>query len=158
MENLVLRIEDTDQKRYVPEAEEEFINSLKWMGLQWDEGPDVGGDFGPYRQSLRKEIYQVYAEKLIEMGKAYYCFCSSERLDRVRQEQQKRKEAPRYDGTCRNIQVEEARIRIANGEKYVIRFKTPKEGTTTVKDLIRGRYFCRKRESVMIIFWSSQMV
>lgn len=134
----ILRIEDTDFKRYTPGAEEELINGLRWLGIDYDEGPDIGGPYGPYRQSERKDIYQEHAERLINEGKAYYCFCTPERLTRMREEQQKRKEPPHYDGTCRNIPLEEARERIKAGEKFVIRFKTPKEGTTTVTDLLRG--------------------
>lgn len=134
----VLRIEDTDTKRYVPGAEEELMSGLRWLGLEWDEGPDKGGPYGPYRQSERKEIYQRYAKQLVDSGHAFYCFCSPERLARVREEQQKRKEPPHYDGTCRDIPIAEAEERIKNGEKYVIRFKTPREGTTTVHDYLRG--------------------
>lgn len=141
----VLRIEDTDFKRYTPGAEEELINGLRWLGLQYDEGPDIGGPYGPYRQSERKEIYSKHAEKLIEDGKAYYCFCSPERLTKMREEQQKLKEPPHYDGTCRNIPLEDAKARISAGEKHVVRFKTPKEGATTVKDLLRGEITVENR-------------
>ncbi|HTX79387.1 MAG TPA: glutamate--tRNA ligase [Longilinea sp.] len=134
----ILRIEDTDRKRFVETAEQEICECLKWLGIQWDEGPDVGGPYGPYRQSERKEIYQKYAEQLVEQGSAFYCFCTPDRLERVRQDQQKRKLPPHYDGTCRNIPLQEARKRAAAGEKYTIRFKTPQEGTTTVRDLLRG--------------------
>lgn len=134
----VLRIEDTDFKRYIPGAEEELINGLHWLGLEFDEGPDIGGPYGPYRQSERKEIYLEHARKLINEDKAYYCFCTPDRLSKMREEQQKRKEPPHYDGTCRSISLEEAERRIQAGEKYVIRFKTPREGSTTVKDLLRG--------------------
>lgn len=134
----ILRIEDTDTKRYVPGAEEELMEGLRWLGLDWDEGPDKGGPYGPYRQSERKEIYQEYAKQLVESGHAFYCFCTPEHLSRVREEQQKHKEPPHYDGTCRNLIREEAEARIQNGEKYVIRFKTPKEGSTTVNDHLRG--------------------
>lgn len=134
----VLRIEDTDTKRYVPGAEQELMDGLHWLGLDWDEGPDKGGPYGPYRQSERKEIYQKYAKELIDSGHAYYCFCTPDRLSKVREEQQKRKEPPHYDGTCRNLSREEAEEKIKNGEKYVIRFKTPKEGSTTVRDVMRG--------------------
>ncbi|MEN6480771.1 MAG: glutamate--tRNA ligase [Anaerolineaceae bacterium] len=134
----ILRIEDTDRKRYVPGAEKELMDCLKWLGLQWDEGPDIGGPDGPYRQSERKEIYQEYAKKLVESDHAFYCFCSPERLAKVREEQQAKKEPTHYDGTCRDIPFVEAEKRIANGESYVIRFKTPKEGTTTVTDVLRG--------------------
>jgi glutamyl-tRNA synthetase len=134
----ILRIEDTDQKRLVEGAEQEIYDGLHWMGLQWDEGPDVGGPNGPYRQSERKQIYQEFGRKLVEMGSAYYCFCTSERLAKVREEQQRRKESPRYDGTCRNLDPDEAARRVAAGEKYVIRFKTPHEGSTTYQDVLRG--------------------
>ncbi len=134
----ILRIEDTDKRRYVEGAEQEFFDCLKWLGIEWDEGPDVGGPYGPYRQSERKEIYQKYAEELIEKGHAYYCFCSPERLESVRKEQQSRKETMHYDGHCRNIPLAEAKERVSAGEKHVVRFKTPKEGSTTVTDLLRG--------------------
>jgi glutamyl-tRNA synthetase len=134
----VLRIEDTDRKRLVPGAEEELMRGLRWLGLQWDEGPDVGGPYGPYRQSERKEIYQDYARRLVESDHAFYCFCTHERLEQVRQEQMKRKETPHYDGTCRLLSPDDAAKRVAAGEPHVVRFKTPKEGTTTVRDLLRG--------------------
>ena len=134
----ILRIEDTDQKRYVPGAEEELMRTLRWLGLDWDEGPDVGGPDGPYRQSLRKEIYQEYARRLIETGNAYYCFCSPERLERVRQEQIKAKINSHYDGTCRRINPDEAARRVAAGERHVVRFKMPQEGSITVHDYLRG--------------------
>lgn len=134
----ILRIEDTDQKRYVPGAEQELKESLRWLGLHWDEGPDVGGPYGPYRQSERKAIYQKYARQLIEDGYAYACFCSSERLQRVR-EQRKREKLPQsYDGHCRKISLKEADDRIAAGEEHVIRFKMPREGSITVTDALRG--------------------
>ncbi len=142
----ILRIEDTDRKRFVPGAEEELMAGLRWLGLQWDEGPDVGGPYGPYRQSERKEIYQKYARELVESGHAYYCFCSSQRLEQVRQEQQKRKEATHYDRTCRDIPLEEADRRIADGEPHVIRFKTPLQGSTTVTDLLRGEITLDNRQ------------
>lgn len=134
----ILRIEDTDQKRYVASAEQELIDGLRWMGIQWDEGPDVGGPNGPYRQSERREIYQQYAQQLIDQGNAYYCFCTPDKLDRVRQLQMKNKENPRYDGTCRRLDPQEARARVEAGERHVIRFKTPREGSTTVSDHLRG--------------------
>ncbi len=134
----ILRIEDTDRKRFVPGTEEELMEGMRWLGLEWDEGPDVGGPYGPYRQSERKEIYRAYAEQLIEQGDAYYCFCSTERLERVRQEQQKRKEPPHYDGTCRDLPLDEARRRVEAGEPHVIRFRTPQTGTTVVQDVLRG--------------------
>lgn len=134
----ILRIEDTDQKRYVPGAEEEIIRSLEWLGIPPDEGPVQGGKYGPYRQTERRGIYNKYSWELVEKGAAFPCFCTPERLDRVRKEQLARKENPRYDGTCRHLDPQEAGRRISAGEKYVIRIKMPKEGSTTAIDLIRG--------------------
>lgn len=134
----ILRIEDTDQKRFDPNAERELMDSLRWLGIEWDEGPDVGGPCAPYRQSERKAIYQRHAAELVRRGRAYPCFCSSDRLAQMRQEQQKRKQSPRYDGTCRDLAPSAAQARIDAGEPYVIRFKTPREGQTTALDLIRG--------------------
>jgi glutamyl-tRNA synthetase len=134
----IVRIEDTDTKRFVAGAEQELLQSLRWLGLDWDEGPDIGGPNEPYHQSQRKEIYQQHAQWLIDKDKAYYCFCSPERLQRVRQEQQKRKENPRYDGACRRLDPGEAAKRVANGERHVVRFKTPKDGVVIAKDRLRG--------------------
>jgi len=134
----ILRIEDTDFKRFVVGAEEELMQGLRWLGLQWDEGLDVNGPFEPYRQSERKEIYLEYAQKLIDTGHAYPCFCSKEHLDKVRQEQMKRKENLHYDGNCRLLSKEDAAARILNGEPYVIRFKTPREGSVIAHDALRG--------------------
>ena len=134
----ILRIEDSDQRRYVPGAEEELMHTLRWLGLEWDEGPDVGGAYGPYRQSERKEIYLQYARKLIEMGKAYYCFCTPDRIDKIRKEQLANKQNPRYDRTCRMLDPEEAAKRVAQGERHVIRFKIPDGGAITAHDLLRG--------------------
>ena len=134
----ILRLEDSDRKRYVPGAEQELMDGLRWLGLDWDEGPDVGGPYAPYRQSELKEVYLNFARKLVESGNAFYCFCSPDRLEKVRQEQQKLKISPHYDGTCRGLDPDEARRRVANGESHVIRFKTPKDGTITVTDLLRG--------------------
>jgi len=134
----ILRIEDTDRKRLVPGAEEELLNSMRWLGIDWDEGPDKGGPYSPYRQSERKEIYLKYARELIERDAAYYCFCTPERLNQVRQEKQKNKQLPHYDGLCRNLDKKEAEDRVNQGEANVIRFKSPKQGTTVVHDLLRG--------------------
>lgn len=134
----ILRIEDTDLKRTVPGAEQEIMDGLRWLGLQYDEGPDVGGKFGPYRQTERREIYQTHAKILVDKGHAYPCFCTPEHLEKVRQEQMKNKENPRYDGTCRNLDPDDAAKRIANGDPYTIRFKMPKEGVTIAHDHLRG--------------------
>lgn len=134
----LLRLEDTDRKRYVPESEQEIIDGLHWLGLDWDEGYDIGGPYGPYRQSERRDFYQHYGKKLVESGHGYYCFCSPDRLEKVRQEQQKMKIPPRYDGTCRRLDPDEAARRVANGEKHVIRIKIPREGSITCVDELRG--------------------
>lgn len=135
----ILRIEDTDQKRFVPGAEEVIVQSLEWLGMTPDESPFHGGRFGPYRQTERREIYQHHAQKLVDMGNAYPCFCSPERLQQMRKEQEARKvERVRYDGTCRVLTPEDARRRVSAGEKHVIRFKMPYEGITVAHDHIRG--------------------
>jgi glutamyl-tRNA synthetase len=134
----VLRIEDTDRKRLVEGAEGELVTSLHWLGIEWDEGPEKGGPFEPYRQSERKEIYLKHAKELVVKGHAYYCFCTSERLNKVRQENVERKLTPHYDGLCRSIPAPEAQKRVEAGEPHVIRFKSPKGGVTVVKDLLRG--------------------
>lgn len=134
----ILRIEDTDQKRFVPGAEEELIASLRWLGLEWDEGPDVGGPYGPYRQSERRDIYQQIAHQMIESGHAYYCFCPAERLEQVREVQRRNKEAGHYDGTCRDLDPQDAARRVASGEPHVIRFRMPKDGSITMHEHLRG--------------------
>lgn len=134
----ILRIEDTDTKRSTPQALEELKEALRWLGLHWDEGPDVGGPYGPYRQTERTAIYQRYAQQLLDAGHAYRCFCSPERLAQVREAQQKAKQTPRYDGRCRSLTRQESDRRAAAGEPFVIRFKTPRDGTTTVHDYLRG--------------------
>ena len=134
----ILRIEDTDQKRFVEGAEQEIFDSLDWMGITPDEGPHVGGEYGPYRQTERREVYLEHANTLVEKDAAFPCFCTPEELAQVRQEQQKRKEKPRYSGKCRGLDPEETAQRIANGEKHVIRFKMPYEGSTTAHDHLRG--------------------
>lgn len=141
----ILRIEDTDQKRFVEGAEEEIFESLDWLGITPDEGPHVGGNNGPYRQTERREIYQEHASILVEKGAAFPCFCTPEELAKVRQEQQQRKEKPRYNGKCRDLDPAEAARRIANGEKYVIRFKMPYEGATVAYDHLRGEIITENR-------------
>lgn len=134
----ILRLEDTDARRYVSGAEDELMKGLRWLELQWDEGIGVGGPHAPYKQSERKETYLEHARQLIDTGHAYYCFCSPERLERIRQEQQQRKEQVRYDRTCRAIDPALAAQRVAAGERHVIRFKMPVDGTITVHDHLRG--------------------
>ena len=121
-----LRIEDTDRKRYNETALHDLMRDLKWLGLQWDEGPGCEGDCGPYFQSERLDIYHREIKKLLDAGCAYYCFCTEERLQEVRAEQEKSHvPVTGYDRHCRNISREEAEARIAAGEKAVIRFKVP---------------------------------
>ncbi|MDN5276251.1 MAG: glutamyl-tRNA synthetase [Clostridiales bacterium] len=134
----ILRIEDTDQERFVEGAIDVIYKTLKIVGLDYDEGPDIGGPYGPYIQSQRKEIYQQYAKKLVEMGGAYYCFCSKERLEALREECQKRGIPFKYDGHCKNLTREEVEQRIRNGEKYVIRQRIPSTGTTSFHDEVFG--------------------
>jgi len=134
----ILRIEDTDRKRFVEGAEQEIFDSLDWLGITPDEGPHVGGEFGPYRQTERRKIYHEHAKLLVDKGAAFPCFCTPEELNKVRQEQQKRKEKPRYNGKCRKLDPAEAAHRITDGEKYVVRFKMPYEGSTTAHDHLRG--------------------
>jgi len=134
----LLRIEDTDQSRLVEGAEQGILDILAWFGLTWDEGPDVGGPHGPYRQSERLPMYRAAAERLIAEGKAYRCFCSPERLQQVREAQQARKEPPGYDRHCRSLSEAEITAKLAAGEKHVVRFRMPREGETVVTDLLRG--------------------
>ena len=134
----ILRIEDTDQKRYQDTAEQDIKDALDWLGIQPDEDPDRGGPHAPYRQSQRAQIYRDIAEELIEKDQAYYCFCTPERLADVREQQQKSNQTPHYDGTCRQLDKGEAAERAASGEPHVIRFKSPREGTTTAVDALRG--------------------
>jgi len=119
-------------------AEQEIFDGLRWLGLEYDEGPDIGGKYGPYRQTERRDIYQHHAKILVEKGHAYPCFCTPDRLEKMRQDQMKRKENPHYDGTCRVLAPDEASRRIANGEPYTIRFKMPYEGVTVAHDHLRG--------------------
>ena len=133
---LVLRIEDTDVARRVEGAVETIIDGLKWMGLDWDEGPDVGGDYGPYYQSQRLELYRQSAEHLISQGDAYCCYCSPERLEEMRAEQVRRKQPPGYDRLCRGLSTREQSQRETEGITPVVRFKTPLEGQTKYHDLI----------------------
>jgi len=134
-----LRIEDTDRKRYNEEALHDLMRDLKWLGLQWDEGPGAEKDCGPYFQSERLDIYHREIQKLLDSGDAYYCFCTEERLQQVRAEQEKSGvSVTGYDRHCRHISREEAEARIAAGEKAVIRLKVPEQGITEFEDKIRG--------------------
>jgi len=134
----ILRIEDTDRSRLKEDSVEQIISSLKWLGLDWDEGPEVGGDYGPYFQSQRLEIYKKELQRLLDEGKAYYCYCTQDELEQKRKQAMKEGIAPRYDGRCRNLTEEEQQRLRAEGRKPVIRIKAPYEGTTVVDDIIRG--------------------
>src|SRR5438874_92019 len=134
----ILRIEDTDQVRYNESSVGEITKALDWLGLTPDEGPGIGGDYGPYVQTQRSALYKEHAEKLVAMGKAYRCFCTKERLDQMRKEQEARKEPPHYDRTCLHLSPEEVERNLAEGKPYVIRIRIPDEGTTSFNDLIRG--------------------
>ncbi|OUN39873.1 MULTISPECIES: glutamate--tRNA ligase [unclassified Faecalibacterium] len=134
----ILRIEDTDQERYVDGAVDVIYNTCREAGLLWDEGPDVGGPVGPYVQSERMGLFKQYAEQLVADGKAYYCFCTNERLDALHAEQRARGEMTHYDGCCRDLPAEEVRARLAAGEPYVIRQKIPRTGVTGFDDLVYG--------------------
>ncbi len=136
--SFILRIEDTDQERYHEEALSDLYATFKWLGIRWDEGPDVGGAFGPYVQSERVELYREYAKKLVELGNAYYCFCSSERLEELRAKQTAEKGGFGYDRHCRNLSQQEIEEFLSKGTRPVIRLKIPLEGSTTIHDLLLG--------------------
>jgi glutamyl-tRNA synthetase len=134
----VLRIEDTDRERSSAASEAMIFEALRWLGLTWDEGPDVGGPCGPYRQSERTGVYRRHADELVSRGAAYPCFCTRERLDALREEQKARKANFGYDGLCRALSREEAGRRAAAGEPHVVRLAMPREGEIVVDDLLRG--------------------
>ncbi|WP_456397444.1 glutamate--tRNA ligase [Desulfurobacterium sp.] len=134
----VLRIEDTDTERHSEEAVKVIYEALKWMGLDWDEGPEKSGEYGPYRQSERKEIYEKYINMLKEKGLVYECFCTKEELNAMRQEQLAKGLPPRYTGKCRYLTEEEKEKLRAEGRKPVLRFKVPTGRTVTWKDLVKG--------------------
>ena len=133
----ILRIEDTDQVRSTRESEAAILSSLRWLGLHWDEGPDVGGDKGPYRQSERGEIYRAHAAQLLEKGHAFECFCSAERLETLRKKQLAEKGRVGYDGHCIGLSRQEIEERKGRGEPFVIRMKIPSSGVCVINDLLR---------------------
>ncbi len=133
----IFRIEDTDRERVTDEYIAAALDTLRWLGLQWDEGPEVGGPFGPYMQSQRLDIYAEWAQKFLDQGDAYYCYCSSEELEARREAQRAANVAPGYDGKCRNLSPEELAAFLAEGRKPVVRMRMP-DGHTTFTDLIRG--------------------
>ncbi|HMY00041.1 MAG TPA: glutamate--tRNA ligase [Agitococcus sp.] len=135
----ILRIEDTDQVRSTRESEEQILASLKWLGLTWDEGPDIGGKHAPYRQSERSAIYKQHADQLVTDGHAFHCFCDSHRLEALRQQQQADKQMLGYDGHCLQLSAQEVTEKLAAGESSVIRMKVPREGVCEIDDLLRGK-------------------
>ena len=134
----VLRIEDTDRARFVSTSEQMIFDSLRWLGLNWDEGPDVGGPYGPYRQSERTEIYRTHSDQLLASGHAYRCFCTAEKLEADRRQQIAAKLPPRYPGTCRSLSQAQIEQNLADGTPFVVRMKVPAEGSTTFTDELRG--------------------
>jgi len=142
----VLRIEDTDQARARADSERMIFDALRWTGLSWDEGPDVGGPFGPYRQSERSELYREHAGQLLERGQAYRCFCTEDRLAKLRVQQQAEKRNPGYDGHCRGLDPAESRNRAAGGEPHVIRLRVPIDGPIEFVDLLRDKVTRDARE------------
>ena len=135
----ILRIEDTDRTRYEPEAVQNIMESLRWLGLEWDEGPEVGGDYGPYFQSQRLDLYQKYAQQLVDSGHAYRCYCSPERLALMREEQRRRGEPNLgYDRHCRHLTARERAEYEARGIVPVVRLKVPLEGQTSFHDVLHG--------------------
>lgn len=149
----ILRIEDTDQARYVEGATDVIYRTLKDIGLVWDEGPDVGGDYGPYIQSERKGMYLPYAQQLVRDGKAYYCFCTKEELDKRRAEAEANGETFKYDKHCLNMPREEVERRLAAGEPYVIRQNVPTQGEASFDDIIFGHIAvdCSELDDMILI-------
>ncbi|AEF54238.1 glutamate--tRNA ligase [Marinomonas posidonica] len=134
----ILRIEDTDQTRSTPESEKMILDALRWLGLDWAEGPDVGGEYGPYRQSERGDIYGQYARELVEKGHAFYAFETPEELDQMRAEQKEQGLPQKYDGRALLLSQAEVQAKLDAGVPYVIRMKVPEEGVCVVQDMLRG--------------------
>lgn len=135
----IVRIEDTDLERSSRESERNILDSLKWLGLNWDEGIEIGGNCGPYRQTERLSMYRDYANKLIEEGFAYYCYCTEKELEEERKEQLKKGQMPKYSGRCRHLSEEDINEMKQSGRKPVMRFKVPDEGVICVNDIVRGK-------------------
>lgn len=143
--DFLIRLEDTDQTRMVPGSLDRIFGSLRWLGIDWDEGPDIGGSYAPYVQSERLPRYRAAADQLLADGHAYLCFCSAERLTEMRKAQQAAGEPPGYDGLCRALSTGEAAARAGAGEPHVLRFKMRDDGTTTLVDLLRGEITVENR-------------
>ena len=134
----ILRLEDTDRTRYGEEYVQNLYDTMAWLGIEWDEGGEKGGEYGPYVQSERFDLYKKYAQELVEKGQAYYCFCDAERLDRIRSIQTMNKMPPGYDRNCRHLTEDEIKANLEAGKPYVIRLKVPMEGVTRFKDALLG--------------------
>ena len=141
----ILRVEDTDAERSTRESETGILEDLRWLGLDWDEGPDVGGPHGPYRQSERLHLYASYANELLAGDQAYYCFCSPAKLDADRQADLAQGRPPRYHGTCRSITREDAQSRMDAGERPVVRFREPVPGSRARRSGFQHRGLRRLR-------------
>lgn len=142
----ILRLEDTDQKRFVAGATEAIYSGLKWAGINHDEGPDIGGPFAPYIQSQRLDLYKKYAQELIDKDKAYYCFCDAKALEEMRNEQVAKKQAPKYDRRCLKLSKEEVAQKLTAKEPYVIRMKIPENRVIEINDLVRGKVAYKSEE------------
>jgi glutamyl-tRNA synthetase len=136
--SFILRVEDTDRERYNEQALQDLYDTFEWLGIEWDEGPNKDGEYGPYVQSERFGLYTRYAEQLVESGHGYYCFCSSERLDALREQQKQEKKGQGYDRHCRNLTEDQREEYLRQGFKPVVRFKVPLEGTTVFEDILLG--------------------
>ena len=135
----ILRIEDTDQKRSTAASEQMILDALRWVGLEWDEGPDVGGPHGPYRQSERSELYAKHTAELVEKGHAFHCFCTTERLAEMRvQQRESGSPVTGYDGLCQGLSADEVTAKLAAGESHVVRMVVPREGDCVFDDVLRG--------------------
>lgn len=134
----ILRVEDTDPSRSAKEYEQEIVADLQWLGLDWDEGPDKGGAYGPYRQSEKRERYLGVADDLVNLGSAYHCFCTAAELEQEREDARAARRMPKYSGKCRSLKSAEVRRRLAAGEPATVRFRVPEAGSVIFEDLIRG--------------------
>ena len=151
----VLRIDDTDKQRSTEDSYRQILDSFRWLNIDWDEGPEIGGPYGPYRQSERQHIYRAQLERLIAEDKVYPCFCTQEELAAQREDAQKRGETPRYSGRCRHLSHDERRARIERGEHPAYRIQSPTAGTTVVHDIIRGDVEFQNTELDDFIVWKA---
>lgn len=153
--SFILRIEDTDLTRSTDESVTGILDGMRFLGLEWDEGPEVGGEYGPYYQSQRLDSYKKYAQQLLDSGRAYQCFCTPEELDEMREAAMERKEDPVYDGRCAHLTASEREELINQGKSWVIRFKANTEGATVFADLIRKKVTIENKHIDDFIIWKS---